>query len=151
MTKKLVFSQAAFVLLARLFLAAVFFYAGFLKLENPREMASSTLEYRLVSGAWVNPLALGIPLFECNLAIMLLLGIRLRVSALGVTLLCLLFTIAIAQAWIRGVDIHCNCFGEKSETPIYLILIRDIILLGISLFVLRYSLRHSGDEKNAEG
>ena len=137
--KKGISRSSVFALLARLILAGIFFYAGFSKLETPRELAASIVEYRILPDSLVWPLAVGLPIFECNLAIMLVLGLRLRVAALGITILCAMFTVAVAQSWARGLEINCSCFGEASLTPIYLIFLRDIALLALSLFLLRYS------------
>ena len=90
-------------------------------------------------------------MFECNLGLMLLTGIRLRVSALGVTVLSFIFTVAVAQAWLRGLDVDCKCFGADSSSSLEVALLRDLILLAASLGLLLYARRecHSSKEVNA--
>lgn len=130
-------------LIVRLALAGVFFYAGASKLGSPQEMAVSISAYELLPDSWVWPLALSVPLIECNLGLMLLTGIRLRVSALGVTVLSFIFTFVIAQAGLRGLDVDCSCFGADSSTSLEVALVRDFILLIGSLWLLLYAWRSS--------
>jgi hypothetical protein len=55
-----------------------------------------------------------------------------------------IFIVAIASAWARGLTIDCGCFGgggqvAANETKYLQEIVRDAGLLGLALFIVRYS------------
>ena len=95
----------------RVVLAAVFIYAGVAKALDPAAFADSIDGYRLLPDPVGAALALYLPWLEIagGLAV---LWPRARLGALSLLfLLCLVFGIAIASAWVRDLNIGCGCFG----------------------------------------
>lgn len=108
---------ATFTSLAlRVLLALVFLFAAFPKLADTRTFAEQISYYDL----WPQVSALvavTIPPVELVAAIALLVAPRpwQRGALLVVfTLLCL-FTYAVLQAYVRGIDTECGCFGSGGE------------------------------------
>ncbi len=123
-------------LLISLVIAAVFIYAGVLKLYDPAQFYADIENYQVVHGSLAVVTAYILPPLEI-LAALALLSARWRAAGLlllaGLTSL---FTVLIASAWWRGLDINCGCFGgEPGATASYLWMIgRDVlILLGLML------------------
>jgi len=98
-------------LVTRLVVGGVFVYAGATKALDPAAFAAAIAAYRLLPYPAVAALALYLPWLEmaCGLG---LFWPRLRLGASSMLFaLCAVFTIAIASAWIRDLDISCGCFG----------------------------------------
>ena len=129
--------------MARLILAAVFIYAAILKIGSPLDFADSIAAYQLLPAAAINILALGLPIFELVCGILVLTGLFLRVGTLGILAMLGIFTVAIITALIRGLNIDCGCFGSHSwlDSSPWIALIRDLILIGLSLLVYRHQFR----------
>jgi uncharacterized membrane protein YphA (DoxX/SURF4 family) len=100
-------------------LAAIFVVAGFSKIADPPGFAHEIHNYRLVPGALVNALALGLPWLEVALGVALFLGIARRTAAGIVGLLLAVFLVALSINLARGHPIDCGCFGvskvQKSD------------------------------------
>ncbi len=134
--------------IARLILAIVFIYAGFVKLLSPEMFFESIQEYRLLPLNLCYILAYLLPPLEIFLGVGLFLNRYAKTCALLILFLNIIFIFAIASVWIRGIDISCGCFGQSSSlTNNYLWdILRDIILIILSLtFILLYT--HSKNNK----
>jgi hypothetical protein len=47
------------------------------------------------------------------------------------------FIVAIAAAWLRGLDISCGCFGSsEGETNYLWLILRDLLIVGGLLYIL---------------
>ena len=115
---------------ARLLLAALFVYAGALKLGDPTAFAIEIDHYELLP-SFAPYLAVGLPAVELVLGLALLLAPRpwRRSAALACGALMLAFTFAAASAVARGLNIDCGCFGNGSGPVTWLTLLRDAALL----------------------
>jgi putative oxidoreductase len=108
---------ATFASLAlRILLALVFLFAAYPKLADTRTFAEQVSHYDLLPqlSALV---AVTVPAIELVAAVVLLVAPRpWRSGALLVVfaLLCM-FTYAVAQAYVRGIDTECGCFGSGGE------------------------------------
>ncbi|MDY0306191.1 MAG: MauE/DoxX family redox-associated membrane protein [Desulfovibrionaceae bacterium] len=128
-------------LLLRVTLGLVFLAACWDKLLHPEAFGRIILNYRILPGALVAPLAVLLPWLE------LLCGLALIVGALssGAALLCVLFMAtfltAEASALWRGLDIVCGCFSTdpSASGSLSLAMLRDSGLLLLSLAVLSFS------------
>jgi uncharacterized membrane protein YphA (DoxX/SURF4 family) len=99
-------------LLSRLVLGGVFVLSGLTKLPAPRTFEISIDSYQLnLPVPVVETMARVLPIIELGLGIWLLVGLFTRFSAIIGGILMSVFTIAITQAWIRGIDADCGCFG----------------------------------------
>ena len=95
----------------RIVIAAVFVYAGVAKALDPAAFADSIDGYRLLPYPGGAALSLYLPWLEIAAGLGVLWP-RARLGALSLLfLLCLVFGIAIASAWVRNLDIGCGCFG----------------------------------------
>lgn len=110
-------------LVSRLVLGVIFALAGLAKLGLPFHMAESIRAYEMgLPPFLVDFMANVLPPIELGVGIWLLLGLFTRFSATITAALMVVFTIAITQAWMRGLDINCGCFGgpvgdDPSVTP----------------------------------
>jgi putative oxidoreductase len=126
-------------LLLRVGLGSAFIYAGAVKIADPLQFADNIASFQLLPNAAVNPFALSLPVFEIITGLMLVLGFFRRGAALGITILCMVFTIAVAAALARGLTIDCGCFGtsEPSRAKMWFDLGRDIVLLLAAVILYR--------------
>ena len=118
-------------------LGALFVYAGALKASDPARFFMEIEKYEIIP--W-RPATIAsafyLPWLEiiCGVAVVLR-SLRIGAFLLVITML-LSFTAALAQAWIRGLDISCGCFGGASDHSEYLLWIgRDTGLLVIALML----------------
>jgi len=117
-------------LVLRVGLGALFVWAGLLKLADPTQFAIEIGNYRL-GEAWAPWLAVMLPYVEVALGagvILLPLAWR-RGAALALAGLLAVFTVAIAQAVGRGINVDCGCFGGRSGPVTPLTVARDVALL----------------------
>ncbi len=110
-------------LISRLVLGVIFALAGLAKLGLPFAMSESIRAYEMgLPPLMVDVMSNVLPPIELGVGIWLLLGLFTRFSAGVTATLMVIFTIAITQAWARGLDINCGCFGgpigeDPSVTP----------------------------------
>ncbi len=128
--------------LARLGLAAVWLISGALKISDPGQTYVAVQAFDVLPAGLVRPVAIGMPLAELALGLLLLAGFVTRwVSVLSVLLLAVLIA-AIAQSWARGLSIDCGCFGgggqiaaDQTQYPQEIARDLGFALLGVWLIV----------------
>ncbi|HKP51860.1 MAG TPA: DoxX family protein [Chloroflexia bacterium] len=99
-------------LLSRFVLSGIFLLSGFTKLGAPRTFEISIESYGIpLPVPVVETMARVLPILEIGLGIWLLVGLFTRFSAIIAAIFMSVFTVAITQAWIRGIDADCGCFG----------------------------------------
>ena len=104
-------------LLARLVLAAIWIVSGSLKASNMLETRVAVRAYQVLPD-WAAPsVAFMLPALEILLGILLLLGIKNRWMAIVSAVVFALFIVMIVQAWARGLQIDCGCFGYDAQNP----------------------------------
>jgi hypothetical protein len=120
----------------RVGLGALFIYAGFLKALDPAQLLTDIEGYRLVPYTLGVAVSLYLPYLEifAGLAIVFkrlyLGGLVLVGSLMGV------FTLALASAWYRGLNISCGCFGKALPIADYRVyILRDILLVMVPLLL----------------
>jgi uncharacterized membrane protein YphA (DoxX/SURF4 family) len=99
--------------------------------------------YELLPIPIANFLGLTLPFFEVVIGLLLILGAATRVVAVLGGFTMLIFIIAIAQAWVRGLNIDCGCFGgggsvDPGQTRYLQEILRDAGLGAMALFLIRY-------------
>jgi peroxiredoxin/uncharacterized membrane protein YphA (DoxX/SURF4 family) len=102
--------------LARLLLAAVFAVAGIAKLADRDGTRRAVRDFGVPS-ALAPALAFLLPVAELAVAAGLVPGASARFAAAGAAALLALFTIAIANALLRGRTPDCHCFGQLHSAP----------------------------------
>ena len=121
------------LLLLRIALAAVFFYAGAVKAGASQEFAMALLPFTFVPPQWTMHLALALACTEILAAILILLPRIFPLGAALVGALCLLFIGVLSWALWNGIIVSCGCFGADDSPSAWKMLLaigRDIILLG---------------------
>lgn len=127
--------------LVRIGLAAVWLVAGVLKLLDPGGAATTVRAYDVLPEPVVDPVALGLPLLEVLIGLLLLAGFAVRPAAVASAALLVVFIAGLAQAWARGLAIDCGCFGgggavAPGETTYPLDLARDALFLAAAVFLI---------------
>lgn len=130
-------------LLSRLVLGGVLLVAGYLKVGALDKSQMAVRAYELLPISLANFLGLVLPFFEVVIGLLLILGAATRVVAALGGFTMFIFIIAIAQAWVRGLNIDCGCFGgggevAPGETRYLQEILRDAGLVAMALFLIRY-------------
>lgn len=96
----------------RVALAAVFTFAGILKLATPEKTAEAIMAFRVVPDHLVNYLAFAMPWAEVTAGVLLFVGLWSRAAVLVIISMLAGFILGILGVIARGIDTHCSCFGE---------------------------------------
>ena len=136
-TLRALMAHPLLITLLRVSLGAVFIVASLDKIQNPEAFATNIANYRLLPYVLINGMAVWLPWMEIITGTFLVLGIWTRAATIIVCGLLVVFSIAIAQALIRGLDISCGCFATNpdSERMSLWTLIWDLIWLSWGILV----------------
>lgn len=104
--------------LAQLAIGALFVAASLAKLGDLNDFANQVNHYRLAPVAVVNVIAMVTPWIELLAGLSLLLRVKPRAGAVVALAMLLVFTVAVAAAWARGLDFRCGCFGKAGAQSI---------------------------------
>jgi uncharacterized membrane protein YphA (DoxX/SURF4 family) len=125
---------------ARLLLGGLFVFAGVMKLLNPTLFAQAIGAFKfnlpdhlLVVSAFVTPWV------EIVAGAAMVLGVWSRAAAGLICVMLVGFLGALASVLVRGLDVHCSCFGEF-EYPCtgavgWCQIVRNTVLLVLGLTV----------------
>jgi len=140
-------------LISRLILGGVLLAAGVLKIDKTDISQMAVRSYELLPIPIANMFGLVLPFFEVAIGALLILGGVTRVVAIlgGVTMF--IFIIAIAQAWARGLNIDCGCFGgggsvAPEDTRYLQEILRDAGLVFLAIYLIRYPVTKFSIDKN---
>jgi uncharacterized membrane protein YphA (DoxX/SURF4 family) len=140
-------------LISRLILGGVLLAAGVLKIDKTDISQMAVRSYELLPIPIANMFGLVLPFFEVAIGALLILGALTRVVAIlgGVTMF--IFIIAIAQAWARGLNIDCGCFGgggsvAPEDTRYLQEILRDAGLVFLAIYLIRYPVTKFSIDKN---
>jgi len=141
-------------LLARLILGGVLFIAGYLKVGSPDKSQMAVRAYELLPISVANLFGLVLPFFEVAIGALLILGSLTRVMAALGGFTMVIFIIAISQAWARGLNIDCGCFGgggavEPGQTKYLQEILRDLGLAFLAGYLIRYPVTKFSVDKNS--
>jgi uncharacterized membrane protein YphA (DoxX/SURF4 family) len=131
--------HAYLALLARLYLAYVFLLACYHKILDPGAFALDIATYQILPLSLINLMAIILPWIELVAGVLLLVGFRTRAAALLISGMMLMFTVAIAIALDKGLDMSCGCFASQGavEDPIsWRTIVRDLSWSFLALYVL---------------
>jgi uncharacterized membrane protein YphA (DoxX/SURF4 family) len=130
--------------LATLVLAAVFIFAGGIKIFDPEGMRRAIETYNLVYGEWAIFGAYFFPWVELLSGLALLIRPLRAGGAFIISGLMAFFTVIIIVSWIRGIKLNCGCFGAFDEGIVddyRLLLSRDIGLLILGIYLLWHEIK----------
>ncbi len=95
--------------------AAIFIYAGVLKMLDPAQFAHDINNYRILPWTLSVALAFYLPWLEILCGLGLIFRFLYRGALSLLTVLIVVFTLATIAAKVRGLDITCGCFGHASQ------------------------------------
>ena len=156
MREKFATAQPWIGLIARLTLGGVLFIAGYLKVSAPDKSQMAVRAYEMLPISVANTLGLILPFIEVAIGALLILGSLTRVVAALGGFTMVIFIIAISQAWARGLNIDCGCFGgggavEPGQTKYLQEILRDTGLALLAAYLIRYPVtKFSVDKKPME-
>ena len=120
----------------RILLGFVFLYASIGKILDPKSFTDNLIAYHLIdSPTLIKYLAVSLPWLEWLCGILLVLGVFVRSVSILTSVLLVVFVAIITSALARGLSIQCGCFGSPSETVGAFSIIRDTLLLAVSIAV----------------
>jgi len=125
----------------RLVVGAAFVWAGLGKIADPVSFSDAIVNYRLVPAWMITPMAATLPALEIVAGACLIVGLFARGAALVASGLLGVFTVAIVQAIVRGINVDCGCFGAGSEAAAgigWREVVRDLALLAAAAHVVVY-------------
>ena len=139
--------------ISRLILGGVLFAAGYLKVGSPDKSQMAVRAYELLPISVANFLGLVLPFFEIAIGLLLILGAGTRIAAALGGFTMFIFIIAIGQAWARGLNIDCGCFGgggsvAPGQTRYLQEILRDAGLVALALFLIRYPITKFSVDKD---
>jgi len=107
-------------------LGAIFVAASIPKLIDPPSFAHMIYNYRIIPGALLNVMALGMPWLEMLCGLALILGIWRRSAASIIGAMLLAFIIALSINLSRDNAVNCGCFDLTSANKTHEQLIGDM-------------------------
>ena len=116
-------------------LGAVFFISGLGKIIDTASFGNLIAQYGL---GWLQVSAPIIVLAEIAIGLCLILNVKPKIMSLISFVILVVFTLAFTYAHFKHGIIDCGCFGAlktNQENNILLFYVRNIVLLGLSLFV----------------
>ena len=119
---------------ARFFLGALFLWASVTKVPDMAAFAESVANYRIVPPSLVPVVAATVVGVEIAAGVALIFNVWARAAALLLAALLAVFTVGLASALARGIDLACGCFGGTDAATWWTVL-RDVVLLGLALGV----------------
>ncbi|MDZ4746054.1 MAG: MauE/DoxX family redox-associated membrane protein [bacterium] len=105
-------------LLLRVFLGGYFLFAAVPKIAEPYAFSVSIVHYQMMPDWSINAFALVMPWLEALVGVCLVLGLRVRSSAVVSGVLLVMFIAAIGWAMANGLNIDCGCFGEGNKEEV---------------------------------
>lgn len=137
-------SNSYAVLVSRLVLGGVFVAAGIPKILDPGAFAVAIRSYELSLPEWfVSFSAYALPYAEVLIGLYGIFGLFTKPTAWLATALMLVFTVALLQGAVRGLEINCGCLGAGEESSnLWLAFLRDIGLIALCLHIALAPLGH---------
>jgi uncharacterized membrane protein YphA (DoxX/SURF4 family) len=139
---------------ARLYIGGLFVYASWHKIVHPELFALDVATYDILPLVLVNPMAIILPYVEFIAGVMLIVGFRTRAGAVLVTGMLIMFTIALALALAKGLDVACGCFASQAmeEDPISrMTLLRDFLWILLAVYILIFHRNGVGIDRMIDG
>jgi uncharacterized membrane protein YphA (DoxX/SURF4 family) len=126
--------------LFRIIVGFIFIYAGTLKISDPAGFSDAINNYDLLPLSFVNFFAITLPWIEVVAGLFLFFGISVKENSLIISVMLVVFILAIIISLGRGLNIDCGCFGTTSGTKVGIIkLVENIILLCLTLLLTKFN------------
>lgn len=124
-------------LIIRVTVGIVFVYASLDKIIDPAGFAKAVNNYHILPNDIISIFALFLPWAELLCGAALILGLATRASAQILTVMTVMFIVAIVSALVRGLNIDCGCFSTSSKARNlgFSTLAADLGLLALAVYV----------------
>jgi len=129
-----------FICIIRVVIGVVFVYASIDKIINPGDFAKSIHNYRMLPPVLINIMALLMPWLELITGVALIIGYKYQGANLLILGMLVVFIVALASAYSRGLNINCGCFSTSDTAKSNLLarLIEDILMtIGCLIIMLK--------------
>ena len=116
--------------LVRFGLAAIFVWAGLIKLADPESFAKIISAYELVPESWLVPVAIGLPALEVLAGLGLIFDVR--GSLVVIFGLLVIFVFVLWFGILKDLDIDCGCFSPadlKEHSALRAAMYRDLAMV----------------------
>jgi uncharacterized membrane protein YphA (DoxX/SURF4 family) len=129
------------LVLLRLGFGAMWVYAGAVKVADPTAFLADVRGFQILGDPWAALVALALPWVEVIAGFAVMAGRWLYHGSLVLlTGALVVFGVALASAWARGLDIDCGCFssrdGAAANYPWWLA--RDALLIACALLLMKW-------------
>jgi uncharacterized membrane protein YphA (DoxX/SURF4 family) len=126
--------------LFRVIVGFIFLYAGILKISDPSGFSDAINNYDLLPLSLVNFFAITLPWIEVVAGLFLLFGVSVKENSFIISVLLIVFILAIVISLSRGLNIECGCFGTSSGSKVGIIkLVENIVLLTFSFVLTKFN------------
>lgn len=118
-------------------LGAIFLYAAFPKVLDPRPLITIIWGYRILPPGPINLIAIYMPWMELAVALGLITGLFRKGAAFWALVLLTVFQGALLVNAFRGVNVACGCFSQSAEEVenSWFLVLRDFPMWLASAFV----------------
>ena len=126
-------------LLFRIIVGGIFFYAGFLKINDLQSFELSIRNYQILNDPWVGILAMTLPPLEIILGISILIKFLYQGALLIACMTMSVFIASLLSLLARNIDINCGCLGLNTSVQIQIMI--DILIVLMCIFLMKYGKR----------
>ena len=126
-------------LLFRIIVGGIFFYAGFLKINDLQLFELSIRNYQILNDPWVGILAMTLPPLEIILGISILIKFLYQGALLIACMTMIVFIASLLSLLARNIDINCGCLGLNTSVHIQIMI--DILIVLMCIFLMKYGKR----------
>ena len=129
-----------FISLVRIIVGVLFIFSGLVKADDPLGLSYKMQEFFEVWNIhWLDHLTLafssGMIVFEIVAGVAVLLGWRMKLFGWLLLLLMIFFTFLTGYAYLSGKVRECGCFGDCIPLTAGESFVKDLVLLGLVLFL----------------
>lgn len=136
----------------RIVLGGTFILAAVPKIMDSRGFAVDITHYDFFPKIVVNIIAITVPWIELFIAFSIIFAVAQKGGILLLNLMLIAFLVLLGQAWIRGLDIDCGCFGHSgAREAVSKAFVRDLffIIWGILLYFFTKNLKLPEEKFNS--
>ena len=136
----------------RLFIGCTFIFASWHKIVSPDQFATILYGYAVFPRQFINVLAIVMPFVELVCGISLITGLLKRSSLLLINAMLIGFVFLISFNLIRGHGFDCGCFSlgdSKGTWSSVWLLVRDLVMLGVGIYLFRLFGEHEKKSRHS--